>query len=481
MSNIRTSKYLIDKISDDIDAGKLYITIGNHSGVSSNTVDYSYNNIEEVKTKNIFGKKVKSADYSPIIPNNEWVSNTVYERSDNQTQGNYYVINQNNDVFKCVWNNNGEPSTSEPITKSTELLETADNYIWKYMYTISSGDMTKFAFTGYIPVSSNTTVANAAVGEAIDYIEVVSPGQGYSVYNTGTIQQVVGSNVYRIANTASDVLNIYANSSIYISSGTSAGLLKNIQGSFSNSSGKYISFATNTALSTDSVYIISPQVVLDSYSGSGFSAYCEITSSETIDKIVILNRGSGYINPTASLYTTATVTDANLFVITSPQHGHGHDPVEELNSNKIVMTTSFLNAEDTTLPSNNFIYYNTSLLYNPNTDVAAQNTVSWGVSMDVNASFSVDDVIVGTTSSAKGLVYWSNTSHVKLNTVVGSFSNNEVIYNEIGTNSTINIIKDSDVESSSGTVLQYTIHPDGIDRSLNISEDIKYIFNLEGN
>jgi hypothetical protein len=480
-NNIRTSKYLIEKITADVDAGKFYIVIGNHSGVSSNVVNYSYNNIEDVKTKNIFGKKVKSADCSPVIPSITWISGTVYERADNHTNNNFYVLNQNDDVFKCIWNNGGEASTSEPITKSETYLTTADGYIWKYMYTISSGDMSKFAFTGYIPVSSNASIVNTAVNESIDYIEVLNGGQNYSVHNSGTIQQNIGSNVYRIANTASDILNVYVGSSLYVENGTSAGLLKTISGSFSNSSGKYISFSSNTTLSTDSEYIISPRVVVESHSGSGFEAYSTITENNTVDKIVIINNGSDYVNPTVSLYTTATVTAANLNIITSPQNGHGYDPVEELGATRLVFTSNFLLAEDTTLPESNFSYYNTSLVYAPNTAVAAQNTASWGASFDVNATFSTDDFITGDTSSAKGIVYWANTSHVKLNTIIGTFSNNEIIFNQSGVNSTINIIKDKDVETSSGKLLQYTIHEDGIHRSLNISENIKYIFKLESN
>ena len=482
MTNIKTSKYLIDKIVSDADSGKMYIAIGSHNGISSNTINYSYNIIEDVKSKCIFGKKIKSSDISPVIKNNIWVSNTVYETSDDHVADDFfYILNQNNDVFKCIWNADGAPSTSEPLTKSTSYIETADSYIWKYMYTISSGDMSKFAFTGFIPVSSNSVVSNAAINESIDYIEVVQGGSNYSVYNTGIIQGNVGGNTYRIENSASAVNNIYANSAIYIKNGTSTGLLKTVSSSFSNSTGKYITFSTNTSLSTDSEYIISPSVILTSLSGSGFQAYAEVTENDSIDKIKIINGGSNYVNPEVSLVTSATVAPAQLRVITSPEYGHGYDPVEELGATRVVLAATFLKNENETLPETNFSYYHTSLIYNPNTNISEQNTISWGTSLDVNSIFGVNDKIIGNTSGAKGIVYWSNTSHIKLNTIVGSFSNNETIINQTGVNSTINIIKDKDIVDFSGALLQYTIHLDGVNRSDNVSESIKYIFKLEGN
>lgn len=474
------AKYVIDNMVDDVSNGKFYIAVGEHNQPASNTESNLYKHTRDVRNNLIFGKKVKTDDFLPIVKKNVWTSNTVYERADNQVDSEHYIINQNNDVFKCVWNNGGEVSTSEPITKSNTLIETSDGYVWKYMYTVSSSEATKFIFTNYMPVSSNATVEAASVNNSIDYVSVANTGQGYTVHNEGTVTSALSSVLYKISSDASTVNNIYANSSFYVKNGTSAGELFEVYSSFSNSSGNYVTFASNTVLSTDSEYIISPKVVVNDIAGSGFSAY-SIIENDSISEINVIDAGSDYIEPTISLVSSGTPTSAaNLEPILSPEGGHGKNPISELNATKGAFVTTLLNAEDETLPTD-MTYYNAALVYNPTTDVSEQNTASWGLSANVAETFAVNDKITGESSNASGVVYWANTSHVKINNIRGTFSNGESIINESSTNSSINIIKSNDVTSSTGDIVKYNITFDGIDRGSNISEDIKFIINLESN
>jgi hypothetical protein len=95
----------------------------NDSNVPSPTADERY--IKQT-FKNMFAAKlVKVSDMSPIIPRIDWASGTMYDyyRDDidmleldenGNLIHNFYVKNRYDQVFKCLWNNNGGTSTVEP-------------------------------------------------------------------------------------------------------------------------------------------------------------------------------------------------------------------------------------------------------------------------------------------------------------------------------------------------------------------------------
>jgi len=142
-----------------------------------------------------------------------------------------------------------------------------------------------------------------------------------------------------------------------------------------------------------------------------------------------------------------------------------------------MISVNFINAVDTTLPTN-IVFFSSELVLKPNVAVTAQNTVSFGLSANVSTTFTKGDIVKGASSSATGVVYYANSSHVKINNIVGAFSDGEVIVNSLSVNSAINIVKTTDVTARSGEVLSYNTYANGINRASNISEDIKFILKL---
>ena len=77
--------------------------------------------------KNIFVvKKIQTNDISPVIQRVDWTSGVIYDyyRDDidmlqKDINGfliyNFYVRNQYDQVFKCLWNNNGAASINQPF------------------------------------------------------------------------------------------------------------------------------------------------------------------------------------------------------------------------------------------------------------------------------------------------------------------------------------------------------------------------------
>ena len=184
----------------------------------------------------LFGKLLTDADVTNLIPRYNWVSNTVYaaydHRDSNLYDKNFFVVTDKFEVYKCLDNNNGAMSTIKPtLTSTSGNFLTGDGYLWKYMYTIDSAANTKFTSAGYVPVTSNTSVKNNAVGGSIDVIRITNGGQGYSVYETGYIGGVINKFTLQLPQTSSNLDDYYVDSSIYLKSGFGAGQIRQISSS----------------------------------------------------------------------------------------------------------------------------------------------------------------------------------------------------------------------------------------------------------
>jgi hypothetical protein len=171
--------------------------------------------------KNMFvAKQITTNDMSPVIQRIDWTSGTVYDYyQDNVDMFTldasgaitkfFYAKNRYDQVFKCLWNNNGGTSTVEPIFEpgtfnSNLIFQGADNYKWKYMYTITSGNKLKFMDINWMPVPVGQNIPNpvsnyAGVG-SIDVINVGDGGSGYDPANATISVVITGDGQYATAN-----------------------------------------------------------------------------------------------------------------------------------------------------------------------------------------------------------------------------------------------------------------------------------------
>lgn len=339
----------------------------------------------------IFAKKISNTDVMRVVNKNEWTSNTVYTQYDDNDETLYekqfYTYVNDGDyyhVYKCLYNNNNAASTVQPnfgaVSADDEYYETSDGYLWKYMYTVSSTTVAKFSTSEYFPVTSNTSVVNAAVPGAIDVIKVVAAGNNYTNYLSGenrfsSNQLRISSNtrIYDISSnsTASNYNDFYNGCYIYITGGTGIGQYKKIVDYVANSTAKAIilesEFSNNVTV--DSVYEIYPGVDIASDGQQTINAIARAivnTVSNTIYKIDVLNRGAGYNIATANVYAHSSVgaDAAELRVINSPYNGHGYDPISELGSTAMCISVTFANSESNTIPNTND-YRTIGIINNP--------------------------------------------------------------------------------------------------------------------
>jgi hypothetical protein len=104
----------------------------------------------------IAAKKINTNDMSFAIRRYNWTSGTVYAEYDDKNtlfyDSQFYVLTDDNHVYKCLFNNRGAASTVKPTGTSTSTISTADGYRWKFMYDVSNADVLKFVTPAYIPV-----------------------------------------------------------------------------------------------------------------------------------------------------------------------------------------------------------------------------------------------------------------------------------------------------------------------------------------
>lgn len=207
--------------------------------------------------KNMFvAKQITTNDMSPVIQRIDWTTGTIYDYYQDDVDmfaldpsgaitKFFYAKNRYDQVFKCLWNNNGGASTVEPIFEpgtfnSNLVFQGADDYKWKYMYTITSGSKLKFMDANWMPVPVGQTIPNpvsnfAGVG-SVEVINVGNGGSGYDPANATISVVITGDGQYATANASVNVSGVitdivmantgsnysYANVSIVSASGSGA-------------------------------------------------------------------------------------------------------------------------------------------------------------------------------------------------------------------------------------------------------------------
>jgi hypothetical protein len=207
MPSIVTNKFRIHNAEQFVEAfdeaanTTIFLTIGKNVAFPDDnnppTPVLSVANTEYTIWRDMFAaKRITPADVTHAIDRVDWTSGTIYTQYDDQNVnlilGQYYVVTDDFNVYKCLFNNNNGFSTIKPTGTGTTVFTTADNYIWKYMYTVSTTRALKFLTSDYIPVqtlivddgSAQWTVQQSAVDGAISVVLVTNGGTNYFSGNT---------------------------------------------------------------------------------------------------------------------------------------------------------------------------------------------------------------------------------------------------------------------------------------------------------
>lgn len=168
-------------------------------------------NIEFIPWRDsIAAKRIQSTDVVHVIERYDWATGTVYDQYDDQDtnllEDDFFVVTDDFNVYKVLFNNGGLTSTIKPTGTSTTPVTLADGYKWKYMFTISTSDALKFLTNDYMSVRTDGTVAAAAIDGGLDTVLVTSGGSGFGTAPTVTIDGD-GSGCTATANITGDAVS----------------------------------------------------------------------------------------------------------------------------------------------------------------------------------------------------------------------------------------------------------------------------------
>lgn len=382
----------------------LYAVLGKSSQWGNeptpNTITPNHQSSElEVHREFIGGKKINPSDVSHVARRVDWVSGTVYgmykDTIENLYDTNFYVLTDEFNVYKCLYNNKNATSVNKPTNTQTLPFTTPDGYTWKYMYSISLGESEKFMTINNFPVKTmpvsdgtpegdlQQNVQAAAVNGSIEIVETDITGSGYHQLDDVTIEDAgptyirfsgLGSGLYGTISTNDD---FYSGHSIYIKTGNGLGQLRRI----TDYSGSTKTITVNTAFTTipdnQSTAIISPTATIIG-DGSGAQAYVKVnTGTGTVANVTVINKGTHYTRAKAVI-SSGQGSGATANVIISPKGGHGSDAISELGGDKLMINAKFNKSEGVSSTGKGYIPANTefrtiSILKDPVLKVDSSN------------------------------------------------------------------------------------------------------------
>lgn len=197
VANARNFRNSLNRVSPDPEI--LYMTIGRNftwpldsNGEAPST---PLDTIEdEILTReSIIGmKRISFSDTCLVAPRHDWTTGTVYDEYAPDDPAlfskEFYVLTDDNNVYKCISNNNGAQSTVKPTGTSTTTITTADGYQWKFMYDVPSSLVLSFLTTDWVPVPTggNRSALQLAVEGAASFV----------IANSGTVGTPIGGHGY---------------------------------------------------------------------------------------------------------------------------------------------------------------------------------------------------------------------------------------------------------------------------------------------
>lgn len=463
-------KNLLTQFKKDIDSSGSQYFIGlSRSEVFDETVD-TFSPYFQSKTRHGLQTIKALSTSSFVVPYVRWDADAqpgTYQAYDNGINRNFYVLNSVNEVFLCIEqgkNADGSPKGSvvEPRTidfqaaipngRLTNSHKTADDYVWRHMYTLSNLALASFRTNDWMPVKKVTTSG---------FIAIPQEAQQRSIQDSATPGEILGLAI------------------------DSAG-----RGDYDQ---------------------LSPPTITIVGNGSGAQFRCEIAEgkigrvfvdSDGYNSDPLLSyvtgthkHGSGYDYATAVLSSG----DAVLRPIIGPREGINADPVTTLKTDALMVQVDFVGDEfDTILSENGFtqicLMKNVTKFGSDSAFVGNTANALYSFSLSsVTGTFSNNEKFFNQSQVAYAKTAWHDTSTQTLyyyqdeETGFTPFSVTDTITGQLNSgNGTIDAINDPDIDRYSGEILYINSYggegpgtpTTAITRGQNQTEDIRIVFQL---
>jgi hypothetical protein len=357
----------------------------------------------EFLEKTLFAKKISSNDMHYMIKYYPWQKGLVFEEYDDQvdlTGVKFYAVVGPNDndtgdyrVYKCL-NNNDRTEVSNPPnwaeTTPNQIYETADGYVWKFMYKLTDLQFEAYNAVGYIPLVDDYVIdPPTSTGSQVSDILVVNPNDNFgykeergalvgSPYSTGII-------IVDPSTVVSPTTNYYTGQYLITTNpdGVTTRIFKityyfytkNTGNAQIRVGGELITGAANpvaAGVTQNASWKILPEVKIEG-DGTGAIGIPNIVDSQ-IRSIQLIEPGTGYHN------ITITVTDPRvdfrpgqsgsdevrciLRARLTPDGGHGYNFIDEFKC-KHFMLYAYITADDNTQIGDSNTYTGVGIVKEP--------------------------------------------------------------------------------------------------------------------
>ena len=296
-----------------------------------------------IKSNILALKKIGAKDSILGVAKYQWQENTIYEaytNNDTIKGKNFYVITDENRVYKCLNNNKIDgyprPSTVKPVYETGEPFHLSDGYTWVYLYTLSTGVFNKFNTANFIPIDiaePNNSI-NRVPG-VISSVEITNAGSGYSLIGSDNnpvneIPILFFGNGEENSSGKIRIDSVNTNGTININNsnpvrGYSGFTIINRGSKYTYNDGKEVPIyikqlnpnASATNIPTEFSYAY---------------GYAIINDAQQIEKIRLINGGLNYISnleadvilPSAIAYAKISTDDGHIEKITINQFGNNY-------------------------------------------------------------------------------------------------------------------------------------------------------------
>lgn len=348
-------------------------------------------------------KRVSSGNFRLAIRRHNWLSGTVYSSYDDYKdplaidgpyayEHPFFIFTDENNIYKCIDNNNGAQSTIKPTAVQNTAFVLADGYVWKYMGALDA-DAVFFLTKDFVPVrykltndgSSQWSVQNAAVQTSISSFKIlnsvgtfpgstivdisggspVTPAQAFTLTNVDdTLRQIIvqPSQIGTGYDLTQDVFAIVRETG---SVGTGAEVLTvSVDGSGT---------ITNITFSAGSGYTNGAVIVLVDPTNTPTQVYdIDVVTAldDSISEITINDGGLGY---SEDVYGFIIPGDAGAVgkAVFAPKEGHGYNIVSELSANTAIVNIRLTEETDYLLTGESYAFRQVGLI----TDVVDYTTL----------------------------------------------------------------------------------------------------------
>lgn len=460
----------------------------------------------------IAAKRVVPGDVEFVIPLQRWTANTRYMQYDDQcpldilvnggTEGNtailpMYVINSENNVYKCICNNVNALSLVEPtgdytINDGIIVTETGGNtcYTWKFMYNIRESN--KFLTTDWMPVpyplsnvstSNYNLSANNLIDGGLSKIIVTNSGSGY-FHSTLNVTPFFSNSSTRLLDVVGETINT-SNVKVNMEVSGSGILVGTYIVDVYTGNNRIL--LSNPTIGNGSSINVSTRVVIEG-DGSGTLTSVRLLGN-TVSKIDVITTGTEYSRANVIIYGSGT--GANARAVLPPKFGHGYNPAIELGANNIMIVERIgeVDATENGLIPTDTSFRQYGLLLNPykyESDVSLTNSTANSVvelttdlTLLAGSAYTLGEYVYQGTvanSTFSGFVVSQTNDVVKLTDAKGTVANGVTLFGQSSaTARPVAGVKFPDLKPYAGDIV-YSENILKVDRSPGQAEEIKLVF-----